>query len=324
MSDVRWGILGAAKFAREQMAPAIHAAKRSKLAMLATSDPAKAAPFQALDTGLQVVDSYDAVLADPDIDAVYIPLPNSLHVEWTRKALEAGKHVLTEKPIAMQADEINALIALRDQTGLVAAEAYMIVHHPQWHQVRDWVQAGAIGELRRINATFTYDNSSDPGNIRNAVATGGGSLPDIGVYTLGCARYVTGQEPIEVLFADIRRENGVEVRAEAIVQFEGFTLTSLTSMRMLRYQSVTFQGTTGVIEVPVPFNPLGYGDAEVRLMRASGPVEVCRYPGVNQYVQQVEAFGAAVRGEAAYPCPLEFSQGTQSLIDMIWAAERKV
>jgi predicted dehydrogenase len=318
---VRWGILGAAKFAREQMAPAIHAAKGAQLVALATSDAAKAAPFEAFAPGLRVLPDYDAVLADPGIDAVYIPLPNSLHVKWTRRALEAGKHVLTEKPIAMQASEIDAVIALRDSTGLVAAEAYMIVHHPQWHQVRDWVQGGAIGELRRVNATFTYDNSGDPGNIRNAVATGGGSLPDIGVYTLGCARFVTGQEPEEVLFADIRRENGVEVRAEAVVQFDGFTLTSLTSMRMLRYQSVTFQGTEGVIEVPVPFNPLGYGDAEISLMRKSGPVEVFRYPGVNQYVQQVEAFGAAVRGEAAYPCPLEFSQGTQRLIDMIWAAE---
>lgn len=322
MSDVRWGILGAAKFAREQMAPAIHAARHSKLAMLATSDLAKAAPFQALDGDLRIAESYDAVLADPAIDAVYIPLPNSLHVEWTRKALEAGKHVLTEKPIALQADEINGLIDLRDRTGLVAAEAYMIVHHPQWAQVRDWVQSGAIGKLRRVNATFTYDNSGDPGNIRNAVETGGGSLPDIGVYTLGCTRFVTGQEPEAVLFADIRRDNGVEVRAEAMVQFDGFTLTSLTSMRMLRYQSVTFQGTEGVIEVPVPFNPLGYGDAEVRLMRKSGPVEVFRYPGINQYVLQVEAFGAAVRGEAVFPCPLEFSRGTQRLIDMIWAAER--
>ncbi|MGJ8604224.1 MAG: Gfo/Idh/MocA family protein [Marivita sp.] len=321
MTELRWGILGAAKFAREYMAPALHAATQSRLAVLATSDPAKAAPFRAMDGALRVVDRYEAVLADPDIDAVYIPLPNSLHVDWTRRALEAGKHVLCEKPIALRADEIDGLIALRDQTGLVAAEAYMIVHHPQWHQVRDWVQSGAIGDLRRVSATFTYDNSSDPGNIRNAVATGGGSLPDIGVYTLGCVRFVTGQDPERVLFADIRRESGVEVRAEAVVQFAGFTLTSLTSMRMLRYQSVTFQGTSGVIEVPVPFNPMGYGDAEVRLMRGAGPVEVFRYPGVDQYVRQVEAFGAAVREEAAYPCPLEFSRGTQALIDMIWAAE---
>ncbi len=320
MADVRWGILGAAKFAREQMAPAIHAAKRSKLAMLATSDPGKAAPFQAIDGDLRVVDSYDALLADSDIDAVYIPLPNTLHVEWTRKALEAGKHVLCEKPIAMQADEIDALIALRDQTGLVAAEAYMIVHHPQWQQVRDWVQGGVIGELLRVNATFSYDNSGDPGNIRNSAETGGGSLPDIGVYTLGCTRFVTGKEPERVLFADIRRENGVEVRTEAVAQFDGFTLTSLTSMRMTPHQSVTFHGSDGVIEVVTGFNPLAHGDAELRLSRAGQPMQVQRYPGMNHYVLQVENFGAAVRGETAYPCPLEFSKGTQEFIDMIWAA----
>lgn len=149
MTDIRWGILGAAKFARQHLAPAIHAARQSRLAVLGTSDAAKAAPFQEIDSSLRVVDSYDAVLADPEVDAVYIPLPNTLHVDWTRKALEAGKHVLCEKPIAMQAGEIDALIALRDSTGLVAAEAYMIVHHPQWQQVRDWVQGGEIaGESR--------------------------------------------------------------------------------------------------------------------------------------------------------------------------------
>lgn len=323
MTTIRWGILGAAKFAREQMAPAINAARDAQLVALATSDATKAAPFAAIAPGLRVMDSYDAVLADPDIDAVYVPLPNSLHVEWTRKALQAGKHVLTEKPIAMQASEIDALIALRDQTGLVAAEAYMIVHHPQWQEAKRIYEAGVIGDLLRVNATFSYDNSGDPGNIRNTADTGGGSLPDIGVYTLGCTRFVTGQEPTGILHADITRENGVEVRAEVIGQFDGFTMTSLTSMRMALYQSVTFHGSKGVMEVPCPFNPLGYGDAELRVMRKDEATEVYRYPGVNHYVRQVEAFGAAIRGEAAYPCPLEFSQGTQAFIDMIWAAEPK-
>ncbi|MCI5109277.1 MAG: Gfo/Idh/MocA family oxidoreductase [Marivita sp.] len=321
MTDLRWGVLGAAKFARDQLAPALHAAKGSRLAMLATSDPAKAAPFQAIDDRLRVVDSYDALLADPEIDAVYIPLPNTLHVEWTRKALEVGKHVLCEKPIAMQADEIDALIALRDRTGLVAAEAYMIVHHPQWQQVRDWVQGGAIGSVLRVNATFSYDNSADPGNIRNSVDLGGGSLPDIGVYTLGSTRFVTGQEPEAVLFADIRREHGVEVRTEAVLQFDGFTLTSLTSMRMTPHQSVVFHGSAGVIEVVTGFNPQVHGHSTVRLVRPGQPTEVLHYPGVNHYVRQIEAFVAAVRGEADYPCPLEFSKGTQRAIDMIWAAE---
>ncbi|HKK98298.1 MAG TPA: Gfo/Idh/MocA family oxidoreductase, partial [Marivita sp.] len=176
MSVIRWGILGAAKFAQDQMAPAIHAARDAQLVALATSNSGKAAPFAAIAPGLRVMDSYDSLLADASIDAVYVPLPNSLHVEWTRKALQAGKHVLTEKPIAMQADDIDSLIALRDQTGLQAAEAYMIVHHPQWHDTRRLVQDGVIGDLRRVNATSTYDNSGDPGNIRNAVDTGGGSL----------------------------------------------------------------------------------------------------------------------------------------------------
>lgn len=321
MTDIRWGILGAAKFARQHLAPAIHAARQSRLTVLGTSDPAKAAPFQEIDSSLRVVDSYDAVLADPEVDAVYIPLPNTLHVDWTRKALEAGKHVLCEKPIAMQASEIDALIALRDSTGLVAAEAYMIVHHPQWQQVRDWVQGGEIGHLLRVNATFSYDNSGDPGNIRNTVDLGGGSLPDIGVYTLGCTRFVTGQEPERILYAGIRRENGVEVTTEAVVQFDGFTLTSLTSMRMTPHQNVTFHGSAGVIEVVTGFNPQVHGHAEVRLARPGQPTQIVQFPGVNHYVLQIEAFGAAVRGEAAYPCPLEFSQGTQRLIDMIWAAE---
>jgi predicted dehydrogenase len=321
MTVIRWGILGAAKFAREQMAPAINAAKDAQLVALATSDASKAAPFVSIAPGLRVFGDYDALLADPAIDAVYVPLPNALHVEWTRKALMAGKHVLTEKPIAMQASEIDGLIALRDQTGLVAAEAYMIVHHPQWHEVRRLLQDGVIGKLLRGNATFTYDNSGDPDNIRNSATMGGGSLPDIGVYTLGCTRFVTGQDPSEVLYAGIAREDGVEVRADVVAQFDGFTLTSLTSMRMALYQTVAFHGSAGVIEVPCPFNPLGYGDAEVRLMRKGAATEVYRYPGVNHYVRQVEAFGAAIRGEAAYPCPLEFSQGTQQFIDMIWAAE---
>ena len=136
MKPVNWGVLGAAKFAREHMARAIHEADGARFHALATSDPAKAAAFSAFCPDLKVHASYDALLGDPEVEAVYIPLPNHLHVDWTLKALAAGKHVLTEKPIAMQADQIDALIAARDRTGLMATEAYMIVHHPQWQRVK--------------------------------------------------------------------------------------------------------------------------------------------------------------------------------------------
>jgi hypothetical protein len=205
MQTVRWGILGAANFARQHMAPAINEAEGAVLAALATSDAARAAPFAAIAPGLRVHSSYDALLADPEIDAVYVPLPNHLHVEWTLKALAAGKHVLTEKPIAMTATEIDRIIAARNSSGLLAAEAYMIVHHPQWQRARELVQDGAIGAVRHADAAFSYDNAADPGNIRNRPETGGGGIRDIGVYTYGSVRFVTGAEP-DTLQARVIRE----------------------------------------------------------------------------------------------------------------------
>lgn len=321
-NPVRWGILGASKFALEKMGPAIHAAKGAELAALATSSVQKAEPFQAYAPNIAVYEHYDALLADPDIDAVYIPLPNHLHVEWSRKALNAGKHVLCEKPIAMSASEIDELIALRDQSGLLCAEAFMIVHHPQWIKARELVQGGAIGTLRAVRGAFSYDNSHDPGNIRNASGSGGGGIPDIGVYTYGSARFVTGQEPLEILSADITWENGVDVTAHVSARFETFHYFATTSMRMAPWQEMTFHGDKGVVRLSTPFNAQVYGQAEVSLQREDFVVETHRYPSANHYVLQVEAFCRSVREGADYPCPLEFSQGTQAMIDRVFASAK--
>ncbi|OYW57539.1 MAG: oxidoreductase [Rhodobacterales bacterium 32-66-7] len=321
MKPVRWGVLGAARFAREQMAPAIHAAEGAELAALATSDPAKAAGFRAFCPGIAVHASYDALLADPTIDAVYIPLPNHLHVEWTLKALAAGKHVLTEKPIAMRADEIDQIIAARDQSGLLAAEAYMIVHHPQWQRAQEWLHAGEIGTLVHADVAFSY-HLTDDSNIRNKPETGGGSLRDIGVYTFGCTRFVTGAEPLD-LSARIRRENGVDVFAQVAGVMEGplgrFTYGSMTSMRMYNRQVATFQGTKGMIRLEGgPFNANVNDLAEVELHQNGNRVSVERFPTANHYKLQVEAFSRSVRDGVAYPCPLEFVRGTQAMIDRVF------
>ena len=322
MSDtVNWGILGAAKFAREQMGPAIHMARRGRLAALATSGADKAAPFAAMAPGLRVHDSYDALLADPEIHAVYIPLPNHLHVDWTLRALEAGKHVLVEKPLAMRAEGFDAVIAKRDATGLLASEAYMIVHHPQWQRAKALYEEGAIGRLIRVSAAFSYDNSADPGNIRNTPDTGGGALPDIGVYIYGATRFVTGEEPEAILSSRIERENGVDVWSHCTAQFPSFHYTGIVSMRMAPWQDMTFHGDKGVMRLTAPFNPLVYGQAEIELHRTGAgtpSVEVLRFPGVNHYVRQVEAFNASVLDGAAWPCPLEFSRGTQEMIDKVF------
>ncbi|MDJ0627016.1 MAG: Gfo/Idh/MocA family oxidoreductase [Rhodobacter sp.] len=320
MADpINWGILGAARFAREQMAPAIHMANGARLAALATSSPDKATGFQAFCPDLTVHDSYDALLADPGIDAVYVPLPNHLHVEWTLKALDAGKHVLCEKPLAMRAAEFDAVIAKRDETGLLAAEAFMIVHHPQWQRAKTLYEQGAIGKLVLVDGVFSYDNRSDPGNIRNRPETGGGSLPDIGVYTLGSARFVTGEEP-QAVQAHLRRENDVDVFAHVTADFPSFRFSSVTSMRMFGRQYMAFHGEDGVMTLTCPFNANVVGQAALTLDGPGMSATVERWPGVNHYVLQVENFGRSVRDGTPYPCPLEFSRGTQAMIDTALAA----
>lgn len=319
---VRWGILGAANFAFEQMAPAILLARGADLVALATSDPAKAARFKALAPRLKIHGSYEDLLADPGIDAVYVPLPNHLHVEWALKALEAGKHVLVEKPLGLTASDFDAVIAARDRTGLLAAEAYMIVHHPQFARARQIVQGGGIGRLVHVDVTFTYNNADAPGNIRNRAETGGGGLPDIGVYAFGSVRHVTGAEPAAITHANVRFENGVDTFVQMTADFPSFTYSAVISMRAFPRQEVVFHGDKGILRMHCPFNANVFDLAAISLETEGGRVATERFPGENHYVHQVENFGRTLREGAAYPCPLEFSRGTQGMIDMVFAKAR--
>ena len=325
MDQIRWGVLGASDFARREMAPAIHAAPGHVLAALASRSPAKAAPFAALAPGLRVHGDYEALLADAEVDAVYIPLPHTMHVEWGLKALAAGKHVLIEKPVAMHADEIAPLIAARDRTGLVAAEAYMIVHHPQWRSVRAMLADGVVGALCHVEGVFTYDNSGDPGNIRNRAVTGGGALPDIGVYSYGSTRWATGAEPVEITSAVIDWEDGCDAFARVgarMARRDGTRFTGhwVNSMRMMPEQSVLFHGDAGLIRMTAPFNAARFGAATVQWRGLDGVTHSRAWHGVDHYVLQIDAFGAAVRGERPFPWTLEDARGTQAMIDMAYEA----
>jgi predicted dehydrogenase len=324
MKHMNWGVLGAANFALRHMAPAIHEAEGARLFALATASAEKAKSFRAFCPDLKVHDSYEALLADPAVEAVYIPLPNHLHVTWTLKAVAAGKHVLTEKPIAMKAAEIDALIAARDRSGLLVAEAYMIVHHPQWQRAKALVEGGAIGRVLHADAHFSYDNRADPGNIRNRAETGGGSIPDIGVYAYGSVRYVTGAEPTR-LSARITRENGVDVFAQVVGDMAGptgaFTYHAMTSMRLSQRQEVVFQGEGGLIRLTAPFNAGLFGEAQLHLFRPGEPDHIERFPGARQYRNQVECFVRSVRDGTAYPWSLEDAKGTQAMIDRVFASE---
>ena len=325
MKTVRWGVLGNAKFAREHMAPAIHMAENAELVALGTSSPGGAKGWDFCPSLKQM--TYEDLLADPSIDAVYIPLPNHLHVEWTLKVLDAGKHVLTEKPIAMKAAEIDTIMAARDRTGLLAAEAYMIVHHPQWIRARELVQGGAIGTLRQVDAFFAYNNAEETQNIRNRPETGGGGIRDIGVYTYGSARFVTGAEAVD-LSCRLIRENGVDVWAEVDAILEGplgrATYTAMTSMRLQNRQEVTFHGDKGLLKVANgPFNANLFAEARIELHN-NQTITSERWPAANHYKLQVENFGRSIRTGAAYPCPLEFTRGTQVMIDRAFETAREI
>ena len=318
MTHIRWGILGASKFAREHMGPAIHAARGAVLSAVASRNPASVGPFQEFAAECRAIAGYDALIADRDIDAVYIPLPHHMHVEWTVKALHAGKHVLAEKPIAMQAEDFDNLIAARDATGLLAAEAYMIVHHPQWKRARQMVADGAIGRVIHITGGFSYDNSDDPQNIRNQAAMGGGGLRDIGVYVLGSARYVMGAE-LENIFAKIRLESGFDTFASMQGNMGEATYSAYVSTRMHPYQDMVFHGSEGVLRLTAPFNANIFGEARIELHQPNLGLRVEKFPSANHYVQQVEAFGHSIRTGAAFPWTLEQARGTQEAIDKILA-----
>lgn len=322
MADpLRWGILGASAFARSQMGPAIQLARGGQLTAMATRDPDKAAPFRVFAPGLRVHASYEDLLADPDIDAIYNPLPNSMHADWSIRALEAGKHVLCEKPVGMDVAEIDQLIAARDTADRLAAEAFMIVFHPQWQRTRALLADGAIGPLRHVQGVFSFDNRDDSGNIRNNAELGGGALRDIGVYVLGSARFATGAEPSEIA-ADIRYESGFDAFTRINAIFPGFTYNAAVSVRLVKAQEMSFFGETGVLRLRTPFNARVAGEAAVELWRSDGSVAIDRYPDIDQYVLQVEAFNAVARNGGDYACPLEFSRGTQAAMDAVLANGR--
>ena len=314
---IRWGVLGAAKIARTDICPAIHQTDRGEIAAIASRTPGKAEALARPYGNVSLYDDYDALLAATDIDAIYIPLANHDHAPWTEKCLRAGKHVLCEKPIALKADEIDALIAARDETGCFAAEAFMVTHHAQWRRVRDLLAEGRIGRLKQVQGAFTYFND-DLGNIRNQPDLGGGALRDIGVYPSVTTRFATGEEP-EAIEAEIEWENGVDATARVRAAFPGFQLDFYVSMRMALRQQMVFHGTEGVITVEAPFNAGKYADAIVSIRR--GDLEEReRFAHVAQYQAQADAFHATVLHGADFACPLEFSRGNQVMIDRIYAA----
>ena len=321
---LRFGILSTAKIGRDLVVPAIQDAENCVVTAIASRDLTRAREMADRFSVPHAFGSYEEMLASDTIDAVYIPLPTSQHVEWTIKAADAGKHVLCEKPIALKADEIDSLIAARDRNKVLVTEAYMVTYAPVWRKVRSLLADGAIGRLRHIQGAFTYFNR-DAGNMRNIPALGGGGLPDIGVYPTISTRFVTGREPLRIQAVTERDpEFGTDIYSSVKADFGDFEMTFYISTQMANRQVMVFHGTEGFIEVKSPFNADRYGAEELELSnRGHSESQIFRFSDSRQYKREAEAFASAALGEGAEIVPLESSKLNQKVIDAIYRASEK-
>ncbi len=317
----RWGVLSTARIGREQVLPAIAEADNGILAAVASRDIGKARALATRFGAAHAFGSYEELLASNGVDGVYIPLPTSQHVEWAAKAIEAGKHVLVEKPLALAAGDILSLIALRDEKKVLVSEAFMVTYHPQWLKLRDLIAEGAIGRLRHVQGAFSYYNV-DPDNMRNQLELGGGVLPDIGVYPTVSTRFLTGREPLRVQ-ASIERDShfGTDIYSSVRADFGDFELSFYLSTQMAARQTMVFHGDKGFIEVASPFNAGRYDHHRIELHDQNHTqTQVFRFPSAQQYRLQVEAFARAALGGGDKVFTLEESVLNQKVIDAIFRA----
>ena len=318
---LRFGILSTALIGYQHVIPAILQADNCVVSAIASRDVKKARKM-AKQFGVPLAyGSYEELLASDEIDAVYIPLPTSHHIEWSIKAAEAGKHVLCEKPISLKAAEIKRLIKARDKHQVIVTEAFMVTYHPQWIKVKELIAKGAIGTLRQVDAAFTYHNV-DPANMRNRPELGGGVIPDIGVYPTVTTRFATGQEP-KRLQATVEYDPkfGTDRYASVRAEFEGFEMSFYLSTQMANRQCIAFHGDKGFIELSSPFNSNLYEGDEVRLHNSGhSETRVFRYTGINQYQHEVEAFARAAAGKKQHLFSMEESVLNQRVIDAIYKA----
>ncbi|MEZ5535431.1 MAG: Gfo/Idh/MocA family oxidoreductase [Thiolinea sp.] len=316
------GIISTAKIAREQVIPAGLVAEGVRIQGIASRTKASAQTVADRFQIPEVFGSYDEMLASDSIDCVYIPLPTSQHVEWAIRAADAGKHVLVEKPLALKAEDIQAVIEARERNGVIITEAFMVHYHPQWAYVRELISSGKIGRLRHVQGAFSYYNR-DPANMRNQTELGGGALPDIGVYPTVTTRIATGQEPRSVSASvEYDPDFGTDIYATVKAEFDGFYLDFYVSTVLGLKQAMRFHGEEGYIELNAPFNAGTYDIARVTLFNQNRSViEERVFTGVNQYQLQFEALARAVAsGDASALFQLEDSVRNQKVLDAAYVA----
>jgi predicted dehydrogenase len=321
MKKVKWGVLGAASIAVRKVIPAMQKGAHSEITAIASRDKKRAEEAAGKLGIAKAYGSYEELLRDGEIEAIYDPLPNHLHVPWSVKAVEAGKHVLCEKPISLTVAEAKGLLAVRDRTGVKIGEAFMVKTHPQWRRTQEIIRTGGIGNLRAIAGVFSYFNR-DAANVRHKVEWGGGGLLDIGCYPITMSRFIFGEEPTRVAGALERDPDfGTDRLASAILEFPSGQSIFTCSTQTAYFQTMHFLGTSGRVEIEIPWN--APNDRPCRIFIGgvvSGTPRVEEFPIVDQYTIQGDEFSRAIRGEREVPVPLEDAIKNMAVIEAIFRA----
>ena len=326
MDPVRFGVISTAKIGTQKVIPAMQRSEHCKIVAIASRDLARArAAAEALGIP-KAYGSYAELIQDPEVEAVYNPLPNHLHVPISIEAAAAGKHVLCEKPVALSAAEAEKLIEARDRAGVLVQEAFMVRCHPQWLRARQLVREGQIGELRVVQGSFGYMNV-DPANVRNQAGIGGGGLYDIGCYPIVTARFLFEAEPVRVASQiDHDPDFQTDRLASVLLQFPAGQALFYCSTQLVPYQRMQILGTEGRIEIEIPFNAPPdrpcriFVDDGAKLGDASARLET--FDVVDQYTLQGDAFARAIREGTALDFPLEDAVANMRVLDAVFRAGR--
>lgn len=324
LGKVRWGVLGAAAIATKKVIPGMQKGERAEIFAIASRDGNRARRA-AEELGIaKAYSSYEELLADAEIEAIYNPLPNHLHVPWSVKAAEAGKHVLCEKPIALSSKEVESLIKVRDRTGVKIGEAFMVRTHPEWLRAREIVRSGEIGELRAIMSTFSYFNR-DPKNIRNIAEFGGGGVMDIGCYPITMSRFLFEREPARVASLIERDpEMKIDRLTSAILDFAPGQAVFTCSTQLVPYQRMQILGTQKRIEIEIPYNIPP--DRPSRIFVDDGSdlagmnARLEGFATCDQYTVQGDLFSKAIREGGEVPVPLENALANMRVIEAVFRA----
>jgi predicted dehydrogenase len=318
---LRWGVLSTARIGRTKVIPGIQRGERSEVVAIASRDAA-AARRVAGELGIPTAHgSYEALLADPDVEAVYLPLPNHLHKPWTIAAARAGKHVLCEKPLALTARDAEEMIEAGDRGGVRLMEAFMYRHHPSWVAARELVAAGRIGRLQAVQSWFSYYND-DPANIRNILEAGGGALYDIGCYCVNLSRMLFAAEPTGVQGSAVRDATGTDVLTAGILSFEEGIASFVCSTRAEDDQRVEIYGTEGRISIGIPFNIPPDLPTRIAIVSGGDPpvapsVETMEFAPADPYTVEADLFAAAVFDDAPLPVAIDDSVANLRVMEAI-------